>query len=198
MVHLLSGPYVTIGADRREVPEGSKQLLAFVALRRRRVERRQAAGTLWPFGDEERAAGNLQPGADVGQRLLDGRGRRDVLGLAVQRPLADNADPQPPVAAAALQPDPQDEDPGPARFAVLCCAAHALAHVLQQRRGAATTARAVTEADADVAATAAVRGRNARVLFGAPAGPQHYEAWEHSELGDEYGGSQRKVTLPNA
>jgi hypothetical protein len=75
--------------------------------------------------------------------------------------------------------------------------AHELAHVLQQRRGAATTARAVTEADADVAATAAVRGRSARVLFGAPAGPQHYEAWEHSELGDEYGGSQRKVTLPN-
>jgi DNA-binding SARP family transcriptional activator len=42
------------------VPEGSKQLLAFVALRRRRVERRQAAGTLWPFGDDERAAGNLR------------------------------------------------------------------------------------------------------------------------------------------
>jgi DNA-binding SARP family transcriptional activator len=42
------------------VPEGSKQLLAFVALRRRRVERRQAAGTLWPFCDEERAAGNLR------------------------------------------------------------------------------------------------------------------------------------------
>jgi DNA-binding SARP family transcriptional activator len=60
MVHLLAGPYVTLGAERREVPEGSKQLLAFVALRRRRVERRQAAGTLWPFGDEERAAGNLR------------------------------------------------------------------------------------------------------------------------------------------
>jgi DNA-binding SARP family transcriptional activator len=60
MVHLLTGPYVTLGAERREVPEGSKQLLAFVALRRRRVERRQAAGTLWPFGDEERAAGNLR------------------------------------------------------------------------------------------------------------------------------------------
>lgn len=60
VVHLLAGPYVTLGAERREVPEGSKQLLAFVALRRRRVERRQAAGTLWPFGDEERAAGNLR------------------------------------------------------------------------------------------------------------------------------------------
>lgn len=60
VVHLLAGPYVTLGTERREVPEGSKQLLAFVALRRRRVERRQAAGTLWPFGDEERAAGNLR------------------------------------------------------------------------------------------------------------------------------------------
>jgi DNA-binding SARP family transcriptional activator len=60
VVHLFDGPYVTQGTERREVPEGSKQLLAFVALRRRRVERRQAAGALWPYGDEERAAGNLR------------------------------------------------------------------------------------------------------------------------------------------
>jgi DNA-binding SARP family transcriptional activator len=60
VVHLFAGPYVTLGSKRWEVPEGSKQLLAFVALRRRRVERRQAAGTLWPCGDEERAAGNLR------------------------------------------------------------------------------------------------------------------------------------------
>jgi DNA-binding SARP family transcriptional activator len=60
VVHLFAGPYVTVGRERHEVPEGSKQLLAFVALRRRRVERRQAAGTLWPFGDDERASGNLR------------------------------------------------------------------------------------------------------------------------------------------
>jgi DNA-binding SARP family transcriptional activator len=60
VVHLFDGPYVTVGRERRDVPEGSKQLLAFVALRRRRVERRQAAGALWPLGDEERAAGNLR------------------------------------------------------------------------------------------------------------------------------------------
>lgn len=60
VIHLFTGPYVTVGAHRHEVPEGSKQLLAFVALRRRRVERRQAAGTLWPFGNEERASGNLR------------------------------------------------------------------------------------------------------------------------------------------
>jgi DNA-binding SARP family transcriptional activator len=60
VVHLLAGLYVTVGTRRRDVPEGSKQLLAYVALRRRRVERRQVAGTLWPFGDEDRAAGNLR------------------------------------------------------------------------------------------------------------------------------------------
>jgi len=60
VVHLFADPCVTVGTERREVPEGSKQLLAFVAVRRRRVERRQAAGTLWPLGDEERAAGNLR------------------------------------------------------------------------------------------------------------------------------------------
>jgi len=60
VVHLFAGPYVTEGAERHEVPEGSKQLLAFVALRRRRVERRHAAGALWPVGNEERAAGNLR------------------------------------------------------------------------------------------------------------------------------------------
>jgi DNA-binding SARP family transcriptional activator len=57
---LFTGPYVTVGTERREVPEGSKQLLAFVALRRGRVERRHAAGALWPLGGEDRAAGNLR------------------------------------------------------------------------------------------------------------------------------------------
>jgi DNA-binding SARP family transcriptional activator len=60
VVHLFAGPYVTVGAQRKEVPDGSKQLLAFVALRRRQVDRRHVAGTLWPFGNEERAAGNLR------------------------------------------------------------------------------------------------------------------------------------------
>jgi DNA-binding SARP family transcriptional activator len=60
VVHLFAGPYITVGAQRQEVPEGSKRLLAFVALRRRRVDRRHAAGTLWPFGNDGRAAGNLR------------------------------------------------------------------------------------------------------------------------------------------
>jgi len=60
VLHLFGGPYITLANNRRDVPEGSKRLLAFVALRRRRVERRQAAGTLWPLGDDGRAAGNLR------------------------------------------------------------------------------------------------------------------------------------------
>src|SRR3954451_14591208 len=59
-IHLFGGPYVTIDRCRHEVPEGSKRLLAFVALRGCRVERRHAAGALWPVGDDNRAAGNLR------------------------------------------------------------------------------------------------------------------------------------------
>jgi DNA-binding SARP family transcriptional activator len=59
-VHLFGGPYVSIDGKRRAVPEGSKRLLAFVALRPGRVERRHIAGTLWPAGDDGRAAGNLR------------------------------------------------------------------------------------------------------------------------------------------
>jgi DNA-binding SARP family transcriptional activator len=60
VVHLFDGPYVTIARRRVDVPEGSKRLLAFVALRHGRVERRHAAGALWPCGDDHRAAGNLR------------------------------------------------------------------------------------------------------------------------------------------
>lgn len=60
VVHLFGGPYITVASERQEIPEGSKQLLAFVTLRQRRVERCKAAGALWPSGDEGRAAGNLR------------------------------------------------------------------------------------------------------------------------------------------
>lgn len=59
-VRLFGGPYVDVGGERREIPEGSKRLLVFVVLRRGRVDRRHAAGVLWPGGTEERAAGNLR------------------------------------------------------------------------------------------------------------------------------------------
>ena len=60
VLHLFGGPYITVDQQRMDVPEGSKRLLAFVALHERRVERRYAAGTLWPSGDDLRAAGNLR------------------------------------------------------------------------------------------------------------------------------------------
>ena len=59
-IHLCGDLYVSVGGRRREVPEGSKRLLAFVALRGFRVDRRVAAGALWPFGDDARATGNLR------------------------------------------------------------------------------------------------------------------------------------------
>jgi DNA-binding SARP family transcriptional activator len=60
VVHLLGGPYVTKCGTRLDVPEGSKRLLAFLALRRARVERCHVAGALWPHGDDHRASGNLR------------------------------------------------------------------------------------------------------------------------------------------
>ncbi len=57
---LLGGPYVLRSGRRCNVPEGSKRLLAYVALHGGRVDRRMAAGTLWPEGADERAAGNLR------------------------------------------------------------------------------------------------------------------------------------------
>ncbi|MFI5979788.1 BTAD domain-containing putative transcriptional regulator [Streptomyces sp. NPDC051555] len=59
-LHLIGGPRVVHRGRRLDVPEGSKRLLAFVALNGGRVERRHAAGTLWPSGDDLRAAGNLR------------------------------------------------------------------------------------------------------------------------------------------
>jgi DNA-binding SARP family transcriptional activator len=60
VVHLFGGPDVSVDGERRAVPEGSKRLLALVALRKGRVDRRQAAGMLWPGGDDDRTAGNLR------------------------------------------------------------------------------------------------------------------------------------------
>src|SRR4051812_32663709 len=61
VLSLFGGLMVSLGGGHRiAVPEGSKRLLVFVALHRGQVERRYAAGALWPIGDDERAAGNLR------------------------------------------------------------------------------------------------------------------------------------------
>jgi DNA-binding SARP family transcriptional activator len=59
-VLLFGGPYVMLDGTRLEVPEGSKRLLVFVALSAGHVDRRFAAGSLWPVGNDDRAAGNLR------------------------------------------------------------------------------------------------------------------------------------------
>jgi DNA-binding SARP family transcriptional activator len=51
---------VVIRSRRIEIPEGSQRLLVFVALNGGRAQRKQAAGALWPSGDDYRAAGNLR------------------------------------------------------------------------------------------------------------------------------------------
>jgi DNA-binding SARP family transcriptional activator len=57
---LLGGPFIIKGGRRFEIPNGIKRPLVFVALKGGRVSRQYAAGTLWPNGDDERAAGNLR------------------------------------------------------------------------------------------------------------------------------------------
>ena len=59
-MHLFGGPYVSVDGARLAVPQGSRRLLAFLALRRGTVERTYLAGSLWPAGDEIRAQGNLR------------------------------------------------------------------------------------------------------------------------------------------
>lgn len=59
-VLLFGDPHVVRGRDRLEVPDGSKRLLAFVALSTGRVDRGYAAGSLWPASGDQRAAGNLR------------------------------------------------------------------------------------------------------------------------------------------
>jgi DNA-binding SARP family transcriptional activator len=75
-VLLFGGPYVILNGARLEVPDGSKRLLVFVALGTGRVDRRFVAGSLWPYGDDERAAGNLRSALwrlrSAGIDLLDG------------------------------------------------------------------------------------------------------------------------------
>jgi DNA-binding SARP family transcriptional activator len=75
-LRLIGGVHVVAGERRTEIPEGSRRLLVYVALQRRRADRRQVAGALWPVGGDERAAGNLRSALwrlrGAGLDLLDG------------------------------------------------------------------------------------------------------------------------------
>jgi DNA-binding SARP family transcriptional activator len=59
-LHLLGDLRLESGAGVVPLPEGSKRLLVLLALNRRRLDRRWAAGVLWPDGSDDRAAGNLR------------------------------------------------------------------------------------------------------------------------------------------
>jgi DNA-binding SARP family transcriptional activator len=60
VVRLLGGLSLTCDAASFEVPPGSRRLLAYLALHPGGVDRRQAAGVLWPTVGDARAAGNLR------------------------------------------------------------------------------------------------------------------------------------------
>jgi len=60
LVRLLGGLSLTCGDRSVDVPPGSRRLLAYLALHPAGVDRRQAAGVLWPTVGDPRAAGNLR------------------------------------------------------------------------------------------------------------------------------------------
>lgn len=77
--------------------------------------------------------------------------------------------------------------------------AHELAHVAQQRRPGPATGVLAAEVEADTVARDAASGRrSSRLQASLPATAAHaFEAWEHRDLGDAYGGQDQKLTLPN-
>jgi DNA-binding SARP family transcriptional activator len=59
-LELVNGPRLIDAGATVPIPEGSKQLLALVALEAGPVDRRDAAERLWPDADLSRAGGNLR------------------------------------------------------------------------------------------------------------------------------------------
>jgi DNA-binding SARP family transcriptional activator len=60
LVRVLGGLALSHGRRPVRVPPGSRRLLAYLALHAGGVDRRAAAGALWPTVCDERAAGNLR------------------------------------------------------------------------------------------------------------------------------------------
>ena len=76
--------------------------------------------------------------------------------------------------------------------------AHEMAHIAQQRKPGPLDPELAAELDADAAADAVLRGGVPRIRARVAAGPPHaFESWEHRELGDAYGGENRRIRLPN-
>jgi DNA-binding SARP family transcriptional activator len=60
LVRVLGGLSLSCDGRRLAVPPGSRRLLAYLALHPAGVDRRSAAGVLWPDVEDGRAAGNLR------------------------------------------------------------------------------------------------------------------------------------------
>jgi DNA-binding SARP family transcriptional activator len=60
LLRVLGGLSLSYGGRRLAVPPGSRRLLAYLALHPDGVDRRVAAGVLWPDVEDCRAAGNLR------------------------------------------------------------------------------------------------------------------------------------------
>jgi DNA-binding SARP family transcriptional activator len=60
LVRVLGGLTLSCDGHRLAVPAGSRRLLAYLALHPGGVDRRSAAGVLWPDVEDGRAAGNLR------------------------------------------------------------------------------------------------------------------------------------------
>jgi DNA-binding SARP family transcriptional activator len=84
VLQLFSGLEVSVGTRLIDIPDASKRLFAFVALRPGAVSRRHVAATLWPDCDDGRAAANLRSALwrlnSAGLPLVDAR--RHTLELA--------------------------------------------------------------------------------------------------------------------
>jgi len=60
LVRLIGGLSLHYGGRRMALPPGSHRLLAYLALHPGGVDRRSAAGALWPTDDDDHASGNLR------------------------------------------------------------------------------------------------------------------------------------------
>ena len=60
LVRLIGGLSLHYGGRRMALPPGSHRLLAYLSLHPGGVDRRSAAGALWPTDDDDHASGNLR------------------------------------------------------------------------------------------------------------------------------------------
>lgn len=88
LLHLVGGPFLSSPVGRIDLPDGSKRLLAFLALHASTITRHRAAGQLWPGADGHRADGNLRTALWRLQRADLDLVACDADTLALQRGLA--------------------------------------------------------------------------------------------------------------